>query len=175
MPKNWKDWFIVITLGFIAIAALQNAYDIAFKDPFPELTAGTEKIRQSQEKLDEAFKEIKKYEQEKSAIGTPTIGIESKIIGKWLLLGDPSGVSSTTEYFKDGTYFEQFQNATDTRTESGNYKLVGGNKLKMAWEICDPTCSQHEIVVEVNFPDNNTMNVDYGEGADVLAYQRISP
>ena len=172
MPKNFKQWILAIILASLALSVVQYVLDL-FKDPFPELTEGLREAERASRAFDRSLEELRKSEQEKLIIGTPTIGFESKIIGKWRLLGNPEGIDSTTEYFKDGTYLNQFKNATDSQTKSGKYKLIGGNKLKETWEECQGTCSQSEIVVEISFPDNNTMNVTYVEIGDILTYQRI--
>lgn len=195
MPKNLKQWIIVFVLSVVVGNVLFSVLD-QFRDPFPELTKGLQDAEWASRETDRALEEIKKSEQE-SEVKTSNIDPKTAIIGKWQYWGDSTdggpvmGLDSSIEYFDDGTYFQRVE-LLEVKTESGNYEMIEGNKLKRTWEECNEACEQHNVDVEISFPDKNTMYLAYSventtiykrietepekerEGADVLPDERLN-
>lgn len=64
MPKDWKDWFIVATLGVIVLAGIGSLIDIATpRYPTPEMRAADEKLDRSIKELKESYEAIEKDRQ----------------------------------------------------------------------------------------------------------------
>lgn len=64
MPKNWKDWFIVATLGVIVLAGIRSLIDIATpRYPTPEMRAADEKLKRSMQELKESYEALEKDRQ----------------------------------------------------------------------------------------------------------------